>query len=422
MCLSHALRRRDTAAWTPVMMAAAGLFGGMLFYAYAYYAISWSAAVALLCLLALLRPAAMPRSVIWAFVVTVVAALPFLYWKHVSELTGAYRIRTDRLGMYYGYLPTTWGLRLTLSFGLVTLAGLAVWRWLRDRAAKGGEAVATGRWSYTAAMVPVVGSCVLGGIAGLNMQVVTGSNIQAENHFPHMVLQPMVLLLFCLVVTLWAGKRSWSVAAGAVAFSVLYLACGAAQVEAAGTTAQLHRVRTSDQALFGWLEQNSEVGAVVATTDLRLSTVLPVYTHDGTLLANGSRTSASDDELIERYLLASALTRTPPETVERQLMQQNGTPDSGLPIATYSYFLFEHSPYIDATLRRIRTDKLAGMMERYRTLDLGTKLEHFRVNYVWMKGGEPGMIPGWGWEKALTTEDGSLWILRRNASAARGGR
>ena len=81
---------------------------------------------------------------------------------------------------------------------------------------------------------------------------------------------------------------------------MLYLACGAAQVEAAGTTAQLHRVRTSDQALFGWLEQNSEVGAVVATTDLRLSTVLPVYTHDGTLLANGSRTSASDDELIER--------------------------------------------------------------------------------------------------------------------------
>jgi hypothetical protein len=324
--------------------------------------------------------------------------------------------------MSHSYLPTAWGLRLTLSVGLVTLAGLAVWRWLRDRAAKGGEAVAAVRWSYSAAMVPVVVSCALGGIAGLNMQVVTGSNIQAEQHFPHMVLQPMVLLLFCLVTALWVGKRSWSVAAGAVAFSLLYLACGAAQVEAAGTTAQLHRVRTSDQVLFGWLEQHSEAGAVVATTDLRLSTVLPVYTHDGTLLANGSRTSASDDELIERYFLASALTSIPPETVERQLTQQNGTPDSGLPIATYSYFLFEHSPYVDSSLRRIRTDKLADVMERYRTLDLGAELEHFRVNYVWMTDGEPEMSPGWGWEKALNTEDGSLWILRRSSSVARSGR
>ena len=41
----------------------------------------------------------------------------------------------------------------------------------------------------------VLGCCMLGGLAGMNMQVVTGFNIQAEHHYPHMVLQPLGLLL-----------------------------------------------------------------------------------------------------------------------------------------------------------------------------------------------------------------------------------
>jgi hypothetical protein len=401
LCLAEAVRR-----WSRGLMIAAGALGGLLFYSYTYYAIGWSAAVLLLALLSL-GSRAIPGKVVWALGTTVVMALPFLYWKHLSEASGAYVNRTARLGMVLGHAPTASGLRLSLLWGLVALALLGAWRWLRPRLA-GREAA-----GYVGVLVTVLACCLAGGIAGMNMQLVTGFNVQAEHHFPHMLLQPVAVLAICLLAA--ASSRLFRVGTtcGSVLFGAIFLACCGAQVEAARNTAQIHRVPASDRALFGWLRENSQPGSVVATTELRLVTILPLYTRNGTLIANGSRTSGSNRELVERYLLASALTRTPPGAVEAALAEQGGWADSPLPLATASYFLFETAPeYFDSSRRRIKESVLPGVMEWYRTMDVAEELKRFRVDYVWMRGGPPLALPGLHWEQVLETPDGSLWRLR----------
>jgi hypothetical protein len=116
---------------------------------------------------------------------------------------------------------------------------------------------------------------------------------------------------------------------------------------------------------------------------------------------------------VERYLLASALTRTPPGAVEAALAEQGGWADSPLPLATASYFLFETAPeYFDSSRRRIKESVLPGVMEWYRTMDVAEELKRFRVDYVWMRGGPPLALPGLHWEQVLETPDGSLWRLR----------
>ena len=114
LCLCAALRDRRV-AW----MVAAGALGGLLFYSYTYYAIGWSAAVLILVLLSVSGKAKIPRGVAWTLVTTVVVAVPFLWWKHASVVSGAYQNRMSRLGMVPGHLPTGPGLKLTLVWGLV---------------------------------------------------------------------------------------------------------------------------------------------------------------------------------------------------------------------------------------------------------------------------------------------------------------
>ena len=408
LCLCAALRDRRV-AW----MVAAGALGGLLFYSYTYYAIGWSAAVLILVLLSVSGKAKIPRGVAWTLVTTVVVAVPFLWWKHASVVSGAYQNRMSRLGMVLGHLPTGPGLKLTLVWGLVAVVGVGAWRWLRPRVASAGVEEEQ-RTEYVTVLVTVLGCCLAGGIAGLNMQLATGFNVQAEHHFPHMLLQPVAVVLVCLLASASSRRLRVGALGGGMIFAVLFLSCCSAQVEAAKNSAKIHRMPTADRALFEWLREHSAVGSVVATTDLRLATVLPLYTHNGTLVANGSRTSASDRELVERYLLASALTRTPAGTVEAALSQETGSANMPLPLSTASYFLFETSPeYIDSSRRKMKESALPAVMERYRNMDVADELKRLRVDYVWMNSGRPADVQGLREERVLDTADGSLWKLER---------
>jgi hypothetical protein len=61
-------------------------------------------------------------------------------------------------------------------------------------------------WKFAGSVVAVLLGLEAGGLAGLNMQVVTGFNIQAPLHFPHMVLQPAGMILFAILISL-ASRR-----------------------------------------------------------------------------------------------------------------------------------------------------------------------------------------------------------------------
>jgi hypothetical protein len=397
LCLSSALLQRS--AW---LMAGAGAMGGLLFYTYIYYAIPWSAGVLFVVLLGwALKPLEVPPSVVLAPAATVVVALPFLYWRHVSALSGSYQNRTNRLGNFFAHTVSRNALELSLIWGLAGAAGIAGRLWLGRVAARPKEAQ-----RYGTVLLTVLGCALLGGLAGMNMQVVTGFNIQPEHHYPHMVLQPLGLTLLLLAFAGLTERVNLSRRSGAVLFAAVYLACCGSQLEAAVNSAEIHRMPETDRALFAWLGEHSDKGSMVATTDFRLCVVLPLYTHNGTLIADGTRSGASDAELVERFLLASALTRTPESIVQERLSQVGGI--------TYSYYLFETSPtYFDSNRHRIKEQALPAVMQQYRELNLAEELKRFRLDYVWMTDGPPAEVTGVRWEKAFQTEDGTLWKLVR---------
>ncbi|MFZ0661351.1 MAG: hypothetical protein WAM66_01550 [Acidobacteriaceae bacterium] len=415
LALIAALRRRSNG-----FALLAGVLGGLLFYSYVFYAIACSAAVAVLVLVALLRgrtstrPASAGPTLVGpslvALLVTICMAVPFLLWVRAAKRAGGYFYRMNRMGMVYSHLPSPQELKLSAVYGSVLLLLWILWRYVLPKSRSAGD---RGR-SFAGSAVLVFGCAVAGGILGMNMQLVSGFNLQAESHFPHMILQPAMVLL-CLVISLAATvkireKRSalWA----AALFLIFFAVCASVQVEAAVNSAPLHRVDPSQQALFHWLNRNTQRGDVVATTSLELTFDMPVFSQDYTLMVEGSRTSASNSEILERYLLAEALTGTPAATVTDEL-------GSGKLIypsrqsSTYPAFFFEHSPDL-AGPGTVNPSVLEKSLAEYRTLDPALELKRFRVNYLYTENGQtPTKIAGVSWQKVLETPEGSLWRLNR---------
>jgi hypothetical protein len=394
LCLSSGVRHRSTGS-----LLMAGLLGGLEFYTYTYYAIGWTAAVVFLCLLALIRPPALTSKVAFTLAATAALAAPFFWWSHLSKLYGGYQNRANRLGMLSGHMPSKAGILLTIGWGAAALIAWLLWNRIKPR--HGAEA-------STSATLLVLLFCILGGLAGMNMQIVTGFNVQETHHFPHMILQPLFVIMVCIVIASLLREAGFRL--GIAGLAMVYIACAAAQIEAAASTASVHRIPATDRSLFAWLNANTEAGAVVATTDLRLATILPLYTHDGTLMANGSRTSASNEELIERYLLANKLIQAPAATVRSELSQGVGS-GSPLPLMTYSEFLFETAPQKDPIRWNLTPDAIEQVMREYQHLDPAAELQHLRVDYVWLSGGSPSKLSDFTWNMVFEDSAGSLWQI-----------
>ncbi len=410
MALCAALRLRSMR-----YALAAGALGGMLFYTYIYYAIAWSAGIAFLTLFCFFWIRSLWKIALIPFGVTVGLAFPFLVWTRSAKQAGGYLYRSGRLGMAYSHIPSRLDIESSIAFLLAIV--LVVLSWVACRA-KFTEMDRDVR-DFTGLLVLVFGFAAVGGIAGLNLQLVTGFNIQANKHYTHMVIQPALIIMIIAVLLGISERfrRERPVVWGAVLFAALFVMAAAVQTTAAVNSAEAHRVFSSDKKLFDWLQRNTTGDDVVATTDLALSTELPVVTHDYTLLANGTRSSGSDDEILDRFLLADALVGTPPPLVEQQLRPTKGNQPyhPGDPVnAYYVPFLFEHSPMrVSDLLQPLLTKQAtATALDKYRRLDLARQLQRFRVNYVYIMNRQtPASIRGWRWQRVLDTQRGSLWRL-----------
>jgi hypothetical protein len=418
-CAAEALRLRSDHRRSLAWAVTGGIVGGLLFLSYAYYAIPWSATVAMLAALSLWRPSGVPRSMLAALAASIAATLPFLWWKHISTAQGNYAARSARLGLELGHGLRRPGLELTLLWGGFALLCLLLWLRLRT-STRATNPAATGREAWGRSLMTVILLAMAGALAALHMQVLTGFTIQSEFHLPHMVLQPLGFLLAGMVAAaawqrLPRSSTNGAAAANrtaAAAFVLLYAMAAAAQFETARNSAALHRISASDAALFAWLGSHSATGAVVATDDLPLSVELPVMTHNSVLFAEGSRGNATSAELIERFLLASRLVNAPPARVQAELAQDTAGLPYATPVATYTYYLFESSDLEDRGGRRIAARFLPDVMAHYAALDPAAELRRFRVDFLWTQLNEsPAPMPGWTWQPVLHTPDGTLWPL-----------
>ena len=411
MVLCAALRLRSTR-----YALAAGVLGGLLFYTYIYYAIAWGAGIGLLTLLCLFFQPGLRKTAAIALAVTLGFSFPFLLWTRSAKQAGGYAYRSARLGMIYSRIPPRLDIEFSIFFFVAIVLVMLLWTACRAKLTGIDREVR----QFTDLIVAVFGCAALGGIAGLNLQLVTGFNVQANKHYTHMVIQPALIIMGMAVLLALTARfrKHWPAAWGAALFIALFSLSAAVQVTAALNSADAHRVFPADARLFAWLERDTAPDDVVATTDLALATELPVFTHNYTLLANGTRSSGSDDEILDRFLLADALVSSPPAVVEQQLrpIEKDEVYHAGDPVGASYYvpFLFEHSPKrVPNLLQPMLTHEAAAdALAKYRDLDLNRELHRFRVNYVYVMNGQaPATIAGWRMQMVLKTERGSLWKL-----------
>jgi hypothetical protein len=391
----------------------AGALGGLLFYSYIYYAVAWAASATLIVLIALLRSRRAIRLSLATWLATICVAVPFLLWVRAAKKTGGYFNRSDRLGMVHSHLPTMHDLKLSVALAVCLVLLWTVCRYFASnlRSPENKEP----HFARIAAMV--FGCAAAGGILGMNMQVLTGVNVQASHHFPHMVIQPALVLLSLILLLAATGKvrRQHSARLAGAVFVALFAACVASQVEAGVNSAPLHRIAPWQQVLFRWLNRNTHPGDVVATTSLRLALSLPLYSQDCTLMVDGSRTVASDREILDRYLLAEALTGAPASTIAKDLGRQPKPSDE--PWTSYPPFFYEFSPYL-ASPAKLKPAVVEDLLAKYRVLDPAEQLKHFRVDYLYTENGqEPAKIAGIDWRRVLVTTNGSLWRLNKEQVA-----
>jgi hypothetical protein len=400
--LIAALHRRATG-----YAVVAGILGGLLFYSYIYYAIAWAAASALLTLVVCLRQRSYLKPALIALLTTICMAVPFLLWVRAAKRAGGYFYRSNRLGMVHSHVPPAHDLKLSAAFAGCLILLWVAWRYFATRSTDGEIPRAF------SASAMVFGCAAAGGILGMNMEILTGYDVQFSHHFPHMVIQPALIILFILLLLVATSRirRGCSTLWSGTLFVLLFATCAASQLEAGINSAPLHRTIPSEQALFRWLNRNTRAGDVVATTSLELAEYMPVYSQDCTLMVEGSRTSASDSEILDRYLLAEALTGASEATVANDL-GLNGQP-SRSPGGSYPSFFYEHSPYL-AGSGTLKSSIVEGAVAEYRSLDPADQLNRFRVDYIYARNGQtPAQIPGTALLKVLTTSDGTLWRLKR---------
>lgn len=392
----------------------AGILGGLLFYTYVYYAIPWSGCVALVTLATLVMWRDRLRESIISLVTTALIGLPFLLWTKAANRTHGYAYRSARLGMLHSHGVTLLAKEQTVFWFCAIGFCSLVWGVCRTRLA----GISDEARQLTDTAVLVCACAALSAIAALNMQIFTGFNIQPEIHYPHMVIQPATIILITILSLTFTqrarARRSTRLSAGL--FLALFAICALEQISGAMNSAQAHRILPAEGALFSWLNQNTGPDDVVATTNLSLCIVLPVFTHNYSLLGNGSRTSGSDDEVLDRFLLANALTSMPESRVIEELSGTwPPTPSDQNPGNTsYAGFLYEWSPYRDVMRPSLRPEAIAQAVDWYRRLDLTHDLERFRVNYIYtMNGQTPASIRGWQTQRVLETQQGTLWRLGR---------
>jgi hypothetical protein len=381
----------------------AGVLGGLLFYTYFYYFPVWLAA----CTLLLFARRWLSRRA-WVAVGIVNACTWFVsipFWRTLLDGLGTsnYTTRIARHLSDVGHLPSSEKLLHALAY--LVIFGVLATTFLKFQ-----------RTSRQKHDVVIFHSAILGaGLAAMNMEVVTGFNLEAILHFANRLFQPfLTLTLFTLGVGSLARAR-WPWLTGAtctygIALSLLAIAV-ARQVSVSINVADKHALASEHRLLFEWLNTNTALDDVVLTSDKDINDLLPVYTHNLVFVPNGERTSASDDEIERRFLVAMQLLRRPPEDVYNLLAQdvRQGVPPLGL---TYTYYLFVsgHGSYnlrlSDATLERILTD--------YRQLDLAGELSQRRVDYVYGRGTEtPAAVAGLSHHWLYGNSYGNVWRIER---------
>jgi hypothetical protein len=284
---------------------AAGLLCGALAYVYYFY---WVAALgAVLLLLALAWPLWRRLAVVAATAIAV--DVPYFVLTARADPSGAERPLLERSGGTFTHHTSASHLALAL---ILVLALAAYVRW--------SGAGARGERTTLVLLAALAAAAV-----GTNLPVLTGFDPVAS-HFVLRVLKPAGFLLAALLVVRalprWrlAGLAAPAAAAGLVAIGFVR------QYDVSQRTLAAYRTDTPRARVMLWLRHHTAPGDVVATTDSRFISELASVSGNKLFVPAGLRTHVSNDEILDRYLLAAKLEGRPRRAARRALTDRPGSP------------------------------------------------------------------------------------------------
>jgi hypothetical protein len=373
----------------PLFAIAAGALGSLLFYTYVYYWPVWIAA----CLVLLLVVPSRRRALLLTNLVTWICSIPF-WWTllEASHYPGFQNVLA-RHTSEVGHVPPP--AKVVYTFGATLLFLLCVAVYLRSGPAFTGP---------RRRVVVFFSAIFLAAVAALNMEILVGFNVESMLHFPNRLFQPFLTLAAFALAIPPLVRLKHSQAALLVA-GIGLLALGTArQLTMSASVADAHEYAPQHRLLFDWLNTHTSLDDVVLATAKDVNDLIPVFTQDRVFVPNGERTSASNQEIGDRFLIAMKLLDHSEGDVRAWLAQDvnHGEPPVGL---TYTYYLF-----LGTGTWRLPDSQIDSMLAEYRSLDLSTELGRRRIDYVYGRTGEqPIVVPGWTFREAYSDPYGEVW-------------
>ncbi len=270
-----------------ILIAAAAINFGLLFYLYTYYWTFWLAFLGILSVAAFLRRDRSRVAVILKIVFGgLVVALPYLVTMVRILARPEYGDTVRRIGMIDSHFPS--GIAIVLpAFLLLGLALLLVWR----------RVVA---WDQHTLFF-VVGA--LASVASVNQHLVTGKNVEFSSHYFMLAAFWFVFfgayLVQGVVKSFMHPRFSAALAGIATLIIVGYAITQSIPPVMVWERGELRRYFP----LMAWLRENTDRDDVVLAP-LEMSNFIPVYTANNVLFSSWLRvTFMSDEELLDRFAI-----------------------------------------------------------------------------------------------------------------------
>jgi len=296
----------------------AGLAYGLLFYLYFYFWVFISVFLGVLLFVFMARrEKASFFTIFIAGAVGVCVSVPF--WLNYYELIQLpqYIEFTERAGIELGRAIQTAAWKTLL---LSTLYGL--WGYFLFREQK--------RYHLRLFLIAIAASEIL----VLNLQVVTGFNIQSDHWATRVFILTHAVLFIALVHHSWYFVRSRTdILTTSLARGGIYIVAILLTVITGGTVISTEVIRARSEAhaytlrndladAYTWLTLHTSPESVVVSPALETNIDLPVYTHNRIFIPRGAATVAPEEEIVNRLLYVYSLLGIPVSTLEEVLNDQ----------------------------------------------------------------------------------------------------
>ncbi|MDP3772313.1 MAG: hypothetical protein Q8Q94_02995 [bacterium] len=294
-CVYRALNREE-----PLMIVAAGVTFGLLFYTYLY---DWALFLVALSLLAVwfIARKEYSRAKKIAIVIGIGLLVSVPYWIHLAEVRHAVQAR-DILARVGG--------EFSHRFRFAT-----VWKSYLRTAVLAGLLFSTLRKKHLLAAA-FISSFLFAYVVAVNAQVVIGFNIQPDHwyrtqFFP--ITAALVILLF-LACQRWRHRVSELVRVGAAACFLGFFLVTALMGQYAYSVARAreYALPLARAKSYAWLNEYTPPGSVVGSISFETTNDVELLTHNRVYLPMFN-TAVPSKEVWERFLFLAKIYRVPPE-------------------------------------------------------------------------------------------------------------